>query len=322
MSWVNIAISNPRDLGSCCTLAELLEISASPKPGNVHRSSKPTQHGKSYEQFLSAIIATSPIYVAIAQDAFMLAKNGEDIKEQLHLGPAIKAACESMIAAQSAGNLLLGHILLLVPLVASASIFIGQNQDTRLDFRTIVRDVTCSGNTDDVIALYEGIRACNPGGLGKVDKLDVMTPDFDEELRANNATFQDAFVINKDTDSISHEWTSAFDITIEESFPRLHNMISSGTLINDATVQLFLELLSNHPDSLVARKNDIETANLVSLKARDVLDAGGMLTKSGRAMVSALDVELANAGGKLNPGTTADLTAAALFLLLATGFKV
>ncbi|HME51451.1 MAG TPA: triphosphoribosyl-dephospho-CoA synthase [Candidatus Lokiarchaeia archaeon] len=319
---VTITITNPRELGGCCTLAELLEISASPKPGNVHRFSKAEQHGKSYEQFLSAIIATAPCYVTIAEEACNLAKDGEDIKEHLHLGPTIKAACESMIAAQSAGNLLLGHILLLVPLVASASIFATSEQETAVDFRSIVRDVTSSGNTDDVIELYEGIRTCNPGGLGKVDKLDVMAPDFDEELRASNATFQDAFAINKDTDSISHEWTSGFDITIDENFPRLQALVSDGMTINDATIQLYLEVLSRHPDSLVTRKNGIATSNRVSEQAREVLDAGGMADVKGRKVVAAFDMELANAGGKLNPGTTADLTAAALFLLLATGFKI
>ena len=322
MSGVTIVIANPRELGGCCTLAELLEISASPKPGNVHRFSKVEQHGKSYEQFLAAIIAIAPSYVAIAEDAYTLAKSGNDIKEQLHLGPAIKAACEAMVAAQGAGNLLLGHILLLVPLVAAASIYIAQDQDASPDFRGIVHEVTCSGNTDDVIALYEGIRACNPGGLGKVDKFDVTSPDFAGELRASNATFQDAFAINKDKDSISNEWMNAFNITIDESFPRLQDLISNGASINDATVQLFLELLSNHPDSLIARKNDMNIANMVSSKARDAVDAGGMLTPSGRKMVQTLDAELASAGGKLNPGTTADLIAAALFLLLASGYKI
>ncbi|MHA1700421.1 MAG: triphosphoribosyl-dephospho-CoA synthase, partial [Promethearchaeota archaeon] len=39
-----LRINSYEDIGFCCTLASLLEVSASPKPGNVHRFSKPNEH--------------------------------------------------------------------------------------------------------------------------------------------------------------------------------------------------------------------------------------------------------------------------------------
>ncbi|MHA1631356.1 MAG: triphosphoribosyl-dephospho-CoA synthase [Candidatus Freyarchaeota archaeon] len=57
----------------------------------------------------------------------------------------------------------------------------------------------------------------------------------------------------------------------------------------------------------------------VSLEAKRILDNGGLLTDRGTFMLEALDSKLRSEG--LNPGSVADLTAAVLFIALATGFK-
>ncbi|NMC05502.1 MAG: hypothetical protein GYA24_09830 [Candidatus Lokiarchaeota archaeon] len=322
MARQEVRLGSPADAGACCTLASLLEVSASPKPGNVHRFSDPAQHGKSYEQFQAAIVAMAPYFVQSASAGHQCVAGGQGIEKGLHLGPAIKGACEAMVAAQAAGNLLLGHVLLLVPLAAATGALLGGTSKSVVELRSIVDKVTRAGDTGDVILFYEGIRACNPGGLGTVDKFDVTSPRFKEELHASHATFQDAFSINKKEDSISHEWTSAFETTFTWTFPRLQSLVQEGVTFNDAVVQAFIELLARRPDSLIRRKNGVEIAASVSARARAVVEAGGMLSEGGRARLRALDAELAAARGKLNPGTTADLVAAGIYLLLATGYKV
>jgi triphosphoribosyl-dephospho-CoA synthase len=322
MAGLDVRLGSPAEAGRCSTLASLLEVSASPKPGNVHRFSDPDLHGKSYEQFLSATVAMSPYYVQAADAGYRCVVDGCGIERGLHLGPAIKGACEAMVASQSAGNLLLGHVLLLVPLVAATGVILGLRGRSIAQLRSLVGQVTRSGDTGDVILFYEGIRACNPGGLGKVEKFDVTSPQFKEELQASHATFQDTFSMNKDVDAISHEWTSSFETTFTWTFPRLHALVQDGATINDAIVQAFIELLARQPDSLIRRKNGEAAATRVSDQARLVVEAGGMLSDIGRDKMRAFDAELAAARGKLNPGTTADLVAAGIYLLLATGFKV
>ncbi|MEX2681419.1 MAG: triphosphoribosyl-dephospho-CoA synthase [Candidatus Sigynarchaeota archaeon] len=322
MAGSDIRVSTPAEVGRLCTLSSLLEVSASPKPGNVHRFSDPALHGKSYEQFLSAIVAISPYYAKAANAGFRCVVDGDNIEKSLHLGPIIKGACEAMIASQSAGNLLLGHVLLLVPLAAATGAILGIHGRALAQLRSLVGQVTRSGDTNDVIALYEGIRACNPGGLGKVEKLDVMSPRFKEEIHASNASFQDAFSINKESDSISREWTSSFEITFTWTFPRLLRLMQDGACINDAIVQAFIEMLARQPDSLMRRKNGDAVAARVSDQARAVVEAGGMLSDTGRIKLKAFDEALAAERGKLNPGTTADLVAAGVYLLLAVGTKI
>jgi triphosphoribosyl-dephospho-CoA synthase len=322
MAGLEVRLSELSEIGASCSLASLLEVSASPKPGNVHRFSDPRLHGKTYEQFLSAIVAMAPYYVQAADASYQCIANGKGLSRGLHVGPAIKGACEAMVASQSAGNLLLGHVLLLVPLATATGAILRERDKSMGNLRSLVDKVTRSGDTGDVILFYEGIRACNPGGLGKVDKFDVTSPRFKEELQASHASFQDTFSINKDIDSISHEWTSSFETTFTWTIPRLHALVQDGTPINDAIVQTFVELLARQPDSLIRRKNGDAVAARVSDQARVVVEAGGMLSDAGRAKLQSLDAELAAARGKLNPGTTADLVAAGIYLLLATGFKL
>nr|MDO8112801.1 triphosphoribosyl-dephospho-CoA synthase [Candidatus Sigynarchaeota archaeon] len=321
MAEPRIVIGTPADVGRCCALASLLEVSASPKPGNVHRFSRPEDHKKSYEQFLSAIAAMTPHYASSAETAYHLARSKQDIKTAMHLGNIIEATCESMMAAQTGGNLLLGHVLLLIPLAASIGTLLAGTERSIGALKSVVGEVVRSGNTDDVISLYKGIKICNPGGLGTVEKFDVNSPGFVAELRKAKATFHDVFAITKDVDSISSEWSSGFAITFTDTFPRLHAIVSSGLTINDAVVQLFLETLAKHPDSLIRRKNGLDMAKSISDQAREIIELGGMNELAGRNAVNALDTKLASAGGRLNPGTTADLAAAALCLLVATGYK-
>ncbi len=322
--------NNPREVGSCCTTASRLEVNASPKPGNVHKFSDPVTHGKTLEQFHAAINAIAPHYENAATMGYDAGRELREIDRMVHVGPVLLGAARSMVAAETAGNLLLGHIMLLVPIAFAAGYLAGKKErgdlakkgSTLDDLKFIMHQVINSGDTDDVISLYEAIRTANPGGMGAVERFDVNAPGFRDELRVNAATFKDVFSINSDVDSISSEWVTGFDITFGETFPRLHQLVTGGLPANDAIVQLFLETLAGRPDSLITRKSGIERAKDVSMQARAVVDRGGMFTSAGRQEVARLDAALAGAGGKLNPGTTADLCAAAICLLLLSGFKL
>jgi triphosphoribosyl-dephospho-CoA synthetase len=70
------------------------------------------------------------------------------------------------------------------------------------------------------------------------------------------------------------------------------------------------------PDSHVARKLGRAEAERVSGRAAEVRAAGGTATPAGRTALAALDVELRDSMNTRNPGTTADLTAAALCVVI------
>jgi triphosphoribosyl-dephospho-CoA synthase len=84
-------------------------------------------------------------------------------------------------------------------------------------------------------------------------------------------------------------------------------------------VELHLRLLGTAPDTLIARKRGAEAAARVSAQARDVLEAGGVRSASGRRSLRSFDASLREPGNALNPGTTADLVTATLFVALLEG---
>lgn len=316
-----LAPRSTTEIAACCTLASLLEVSAGPKPGNVHGDSDPALHGKTCEQFLAAIVAMTPWHEAAARAGRAWVADGMAPPE-LHLGPVLEGAATAMVSAQQGGNVLLGHVLLLVPIAAAAGSLLDHPGATWDDLHGRTALVTRCGTPDDVAGLYKGIQACQPGGMGKAAALDVTDPGVLDEIRATGATFPDAFAASDATDSIASEWTTGFTITFTGTAPRLHELLAvEGWHAREAIVQLFMETLAARPDSLVARKNDAATAVAVTGKARDALQGGTTRDPAVMARVRALDGELAAARGRLNPGTTADLVAAAACVVLLCGYR-
>jgi len=80
-----------------------------------------------------------------------------------------------------------------------------------------------------------------------------------------------------------------------------------------------LTLLASREDTHIVRRAGAELATQVTSGARDVLTAGGVRTPSGRRAVEQFDARLRDEHHRANPGTTADLTAAAVFVVLACG---
>ncbi len=86
-----------------------------------------------------------------------------------------------------------------------------------------------------------------------------------------------------------------------------------------AIVHLQLTLMSQFPDTLIARKCGRELAAESATRAQGVLDAGGLQTEPGRLMLRQFDAWLRADGHRRNPGTTADLIAASLFAAARDG---
>ena len=84
-------------------------------------------------------------------------------------------------------------------------------------------------------------------------------------------------------------------------------------------MRVYLELLSEYPDSLIARRRGIEVAHKAAALARDVLAAGEPGNEAYEEALADFDFWLRADGHRRNPGTTADLIAAGLFAALREG---
>jgi triphosphoribosyl-dephospho-CoA synthase len=101
--------------------------------------------------------------------------------------------------------------------------------------------------------------------------------------------------------------------------PALERARRAGLPWDDAVVETFLTVLAAVPDTHIARRNDSTHATTVSTRARAVLAAGGVRSDAGRQAIDDLDRALRDDRNSGNPGTTADLTAAAIFVVLLGG---
>jgi triphosphoribosyl-dephospho-CoA synthase len=266
-------------------LACLLEVSA-PKPGNV--SPERHFHDTRYEDFLASAVAIGPA----------LAGAGEH-----PLGVTIRAAVDATLR-WTRSNTNLGIVLLLAPL-ARAALATGGTLRERLS--RVLADTTVA----DAAEVYAAIRRAHPGGLGEAAAEDVAGPP--------SVTLRQAMGLAAERDAIAREYVTDFALTFETAVPALRAARREGLAWTDATVEAYLALLDAAADTHIARKLGPEEASRVSLRARKIREAGGTRSVEGRKGLAALDAELRDPRNRRNPGTTADLTCAALFVVIIEG---
>jgi triphosphoribosyl-dephospho-CoA synthase len=127
---------------------------------------------------------------------------------------------------------------------------------------------------------------------------------------------REAMAIAAEREQVAREYATDFATTFEVGVPALRAARQAGFGWTDATVEAFLRILATSPDTHIARKLGPDAALAVSRRARDVEKAGGVRSEAGRQALERLDEELRDAANARNPGTTADLTCAALFVVI------
>ena len=177
--------------------------------------------------------------------------------------------------------------------------------------RDAVRRVLDASTVDDARDVYAAIRLAAPGGLGRVEQQDVA----DEPT----LTLVEAMRLAADRDLIAREYTTAFELTFQSGVPALERARGDALSWDDAVVETFLSLLAAAPDTHIARRGGAALAAEVSRRARTTLAAGGVRSAAGRCAIDDMDRGLRDARNTANPGTAADLTAAAIFVVLLGG---
>jgi triphosphoribosyl-dephospho-CoA synthase len=302
-------------IGNCASIAALLEVSAYPKPGNVHRLSN--YEATTYEHFLAGSVSLGRVMGKLAEKTFLT----NDLSK-IGLGDSILEAVEEMFKWQKGGNIHLGVVLLFAPISAAAGTTLENGIIPVEKLRENTKKVISASLPIDSAKIYTAIdKAMSFKTLGRVEELDVKKQSSIDQILGSNVTPLEIFERCMERDSICSEWVTGFNVVFTEGYPNLRSEINKGRKINEATLNTFLQILKDHPDSLIRRKEGIETAIFVSEQATQNIKAGGASTEEGMMMLWSFDQELKKMNGQLNPGTTADLTAASLFVLLLTGWK-
>lgn len=267
-------IRKPTSLGGCATLACLWEATAA-KPGNVHRGADFAD--MSYVDFVTSAAVVGPVF---------------DLCTERGLGGTVLEAVRTTKQAVEV-NTNLGTLLLLAPLALAEG-------DAPLAGKLVAE-----ATAQDTANIYEAIRIASPGGLGKVEQGDVA--------QAPKHSLLEAMQLAADRDLVARQLANEF-CEVAEVAGDIETKTHRGYALNDAIVRAALRLLSNHPDSLIARKCGEQVAGDVARRASDVLSAVDQ--PAYYAALADFDFWLRADGNRRNPGTTADLIAAALFVLL------
>lgn len=271
-------------------LALLLEVASTPTLGNVDRHRD--LDGLRFEHFLAGAVG--------ARRGLRRAEAGEPI------GRAFLRAVEGM-ADQRGGNTQFGCLLLLVPLVrAAAAGSLTADGVTEVVAATTVEDAADFYRSFDVVDVYVDDP---PDGA---DDLDVRRgADAIPSIEADGITMFDVMSLAAGTDDVAREWTNGFPRSFEAA-DRIRT--GSGTVL-DRGARAHLELLGQRPDTLVAKEHGMETAKRLQRTARRLLEGDDR-----RTAVDAAATEFVAAG--INPGTTADILAAGLYIALERGEAV
>jgi len=293
-------------VAQCAVLAMLFELSSSPKPGNVDRCHDFSDIG--FHHFLTSAVSAYPV--------FRKAASGEGSPGSLIL--------EGVAAWRDwnlRSNTHFGSLVLLIPLALAAGRMAGhdQGQETKQDegqengpddgvddgLEEELARVLRSTTVQDAIDFY---RAFDLAGarVVQVDDFSLKDPDWERKLIEGNQSLLELMRLSLDHDIVAREWATDFERSFQLA-GRLREMVSIYGL-NDGVVRTFLEALAEVPDSLISAKFGRERAEEVSRLAADALLDSTM--NKAREM----DCELLNRD--MNPGSTADLIAASLFISL------
>jgi triphosphoribosyl-dephospho-CoA synthase len=273
-------------LALAATLACLLEVSAE-KVGNVTPTRRFADAG--FEDFVLSGLAIGPPIGRAAP------------------GRVGRAVYEAVAATRrlTGTNTNLGIALLLAPLAAAWRARGAGRLRGRL--AVVLRGLTLT----DARWAYRAIRMARPGGLGRSPVADVRRPP--------PVGLREAMRLAAHRDAVAAEYARDYAVTLGVALPALRRAARRGLSTLDAVAQAHLEVLGHQPDTLIARKAGLRTAAAVSARARGVLRAGGLRTLRGRAAARRLDRQLRKDGHRLNPGASADVVTAALFVALVEG---
>lgn len=270
-------------IGQCATLACLIEATA-PKPGNVHRGADFAD--LSYPDFVVAGALLGRVF---------------DEAPRRRLGNLVLDAVATMRSAV-ATNTHLGTILLLAPL---AKVLPGQR------WAEGVARVLAELDADDAQRVYQAIRQAGAGGLGRVPEHDLADEPPADLLRAMRAAAP--------RDLVARQYAENFRPVLHEVVPRLASALDRGWTLADAVVRVHLEVLAAFPDSLIARKCGQALAVEAGVRAAAALAAGEPGQEDYHRALGDFDFWLRSDHHRRNPGTTADLLAAGLFVALREG---
>ena len=255
-----------------------------PKPGNVHRGAD--FDDATLNDFLTSAAAIAPILNQASQRA-----PGQTVM-----------LCVNETRQVVPSNTNLGIILLLAPLAS-----VPADQDLRPGVRQLLANLT----QKDASSVYFSIRLAHPGGLGDAEDMDVNDAPPSDLLAAMQLAAH--------RDAIAEQYVTGFARIFDDVVLRLLAGKDRGLSLTASIIRTHVSLIADFGDSLICRKCGLEVNAQAKKFAAACLAAEKKGEEAWHAALADFDFWLRADGRKRNPGTTADLIAAGLFVIFRDG---
>ncbi|HET7322944.1 MAG TPA: triphosphoribosyl-dephospho-CoA synthase, partial [Halococcus sp.] len=253
-------------------LALLLEVTSTPKPGNVDRNRE--YPDLRFEHFMAGAVGAS--------EGLRMAEAGEPVGESFE-----RAVCG--MADQRGGNTQFGALLLLVPLVCAADEELTPERASEVVQKTTIEDAC------EFYRAFEHVDVAVSDPPEGMEALDVRRgADAIPEIEERELTLFDVLAASVERDGVAREWVSRFS----RSFEAAERIENGDGPVPDRAARAFLELLASEPDTFIAKTHSEQIAREATEGARAAL-RGDVAPETLAEQFVEADV---------NPGTTADLT--------------
>ncbi len=276
-----------------------IEPLAYPKPGNTHRFREAPD--RRLEHFAVSSIVLSHVLASVAEEWC-----GGAGRLGYHIYRAVRLAR----TVHGGGNTCLGTATLLVPLASALHLGWGSVDE----LPRLASGIVARSSVEDAAWFYRALLAAGPSYLGRLDSEipDATARGWERLLAERGITLYSLLVKAAEWDPVSREVVSGYPETVWV-YRRLRDVWGEAWW-NNAVVEVFLDLLSARPDGLIYRKWGGRAARRVVEMARTARRLGAPWTERGRAFLEEMDRAMWSRGW--NPGSTADILAAGISLVL------
>jgi triphosphoribosyl-dephospho-CoA synthase len=209
-------------------------------------------------------------------------------------------------------NTNLGIVLLVAPLaaalerMATSAGFDPAAPLSPILWRAATQQVLADLDVDDARAAYRAIALANPGGLGDAPEQSVHD--------APTINLRSAMLLAADRDSIARQYANGFEDVFATGLAAVREAPVHAPPL--ATLNVYLAFLAGWPDSHIVRKHGLALAQSVTLAALEhhtrLRHALAQHCPPQTAPLDTWDTQLK--ARAVNPGTSADLTVATLFV--------
>lgn len=299
--WCSLAAAAP-NRAAAIRMACVLEATAT-KVGNVHPAAR--FHDLNFSHFVTAADAVADV----------LGK----LSGAHHVGAAIHAAVTASVVATGT-NVNLGIVLLVAPLVASEPVS-DQDPPTPRErqwstWQSRTADLLDQLDHRQGAMIAAAIAGASAGGLSD----ESLGSDHPLDVTGNLADSYDimaAMRLAASRDRIALQYADGYRDLFEHVVPTLQHWVAKTGDVLTGIVWAHVALIAEAGDSLIARKCGQAESDRIAGLARDCLAARQQSHwRDSIASIRNLDKTLRADGNRLNPGTSADLIAAALYVLL------